>query len=151
MENSKFGTKNVLPIVTLVIGLLFSSLGFFKYGFWDKSIGTLPGFFPTIIGILLMAVSVLAFFQSLKEENNYSKLDNWYPVIAIFLIMGSTFIFGMYISLSVFLIYWVRFYEKCSWKTTIITFSIMFVIVFGAFGTWLNIQFPKGLILNAIF
>jgi hypothetical protein len=151
MGNSKFGTKNILPIVTLIIGLLFSSLGFFKYGFWDKNIGTLPGFFPTIIGILLIAVSALAFFQSLKEENNYSRLENWYPVFAVFLIIASTFVFGMYLSLAAFLIIWVRVYEKCSWKTTIITFLLMFVIVFGAFGTWLNIQFPKGLIFNAIF
>lgn len=151
MANSKFGTKNILPLATLAIGLLFSSLGFFKYGFWDKNIGTLPGFFPTIIGVLLMVVSILAFSQSFGEENSYSKRDNWYPVLAICLIIAGNFIFGMYISLAAFLIYWVRFYEKCSWKTTIITFSIMFVIVFGAFGTWLNIQFPKGLILNVIF
>lgn len=151
MSHSKLGTKNILPIITLIIGLLFSSMGFFKYGFWDKTIGTLPGFFPTIIGVLLSALSILAFIQSFNEENNYSRKENWFPVLAIALILASTFIFGMYLSLAAFLIFWVRFYEKCSWKTTIITFSIMFVIVYGAFGTWLNINFPKGLILNAIF
>lgn len=151
MKVSKFETKNLLPIFTFVVGLIFSALGFFKYGFWDRNIGTLPGFFPVIIGVLLIFVSVLSFIQSFEEENNFSNLENWYPVIAVCLIIGSTYILGMYLSLAIFLIYWVRFYEKYNLKITVITFLIMFVIVFGVFGMWLNIQFPKGLIISAIF
>lgn len=147
----KLKLKNILPLITALIGLLFSLMGFFKYGFWNNIIGTLPGFFPTIIGTLLFVISILAFVQSFKDEDNPSKKENWFPVLAVVLILASTFIFGLYISLAAFMIYWVRFYEKCSWKTTIITFSIMFVIVVGAFGMWLNIPFPKGIILNAIF
>jgi len=151
MFKEKIGTKTILPLGTTILGIIFSVIGFFKYGFWDKNIGTLPGFFPTIIGLLLTGISILALFQSINDEENSSRKENWYPVLAVILIIIGNFIFGMYISLFAFLIYWVRFYEKCSWKETIVIFTIMFVIVVGAFGAWLNINFPKGLIYNLLF
>ena len=151
MLKGKIGTKTILPLGTAIVGLVFALVGFFKYGFWDENIGTQPGFFPAIVGILLFAISILALLQSFKDEKNSSKKENWYPVLAVVLIIAGNFIFGMYISIFAFLIYWVRFYEKSSWKVTIIITAIMFVIVVGAFGTWLNINFPKGLLYNLIF
>ncbi len=151
MLKGKIGTKTILPLGTTLLGIIFAIIGFFKYGFWDENIGTLPGFFPTIIGILLTIISSLALMQSFKDDKNPSKKENWYPVIAVILIIIGNFVFGMYISLFAFLIYWVRYYEKYSWKVTMLIFAIMFVIVVGAFGTWLNINFPKGLIYNLIF
>ncbi len=147
----KFGTKTILPMGTALLGFVFFIVGFFKYGFWDENIGTLPGFFPSIIGLLLFGISILAIYQSFNDEKNSSRKENWYPVFAVILIIAGNFIFGMYLSLLAFLVYWVRFYEKCSWKTTFVISAVMFVIVVGAFGFWLNINFPKGLLFNLIF
>jgi hypothetical protein len=47
-------------------------------------------------------------------------------------------------------IVWLKWYEKCSWKTTLITFAVIMAIVLGAFVLWLGVPFPKGLLYNLI-
>lgn len=145
-----FGVKTLIPISTAVIGLVFLVLGFGTYGFWHETSGPLPGFFPAIIGIVLVAISVIAVVQSLKDEAQPIPLRNWFPAIATLLIILMTFVIGMLPSLGLFLILWIRFYEKYPWKTTIITTTVILAIVVGVFMYWLNVPFPKGFILDAI-
>lgn len=144
-----FGVKVLIPVVTAAIGVVFLILGFGTYGFWHETAGPLPGFFPSIIGITLVVISVLAGFQSLKDERQPIPLRNWYPAIATLLIILLTLVIGMLPSLALFLILWIRYYEKYPWKTTIVTTTIIMAIVVGVFMMWLNVPFPKGFILDS--
>ncbi len=149
-NKSKFGVRNLIPIITLVVGLLFLVLGFGKYGFWDEMKGPLPGFFPSIIGIMLIGMSLLALVQSVKDPSNPIPFRNWLPAIGALGIIVLSLVIGMLPSIALFLILWIKVYEKYPWKTTLITTTIILSIVIGVFMMWLKVPFPKGFIIDAL-
>ena len=148
----KIPTKVIVPVVTCAIGILFASIAFGQYGFWD-SVAMKPtkGFFPGIISIGLIALSVLAFINGLKSPTAEFRLINWYVPLAVLLIIAATYVIGMIPSLLVFVLLWLKVYEKQSWTTTIIALLIVSFIVIGCFRIWLDIQFPIGFIGELIF
>ena len=139
-------------MVTCAIGILFASIAFGQYGFWD-SVAMKPtkGFFPGIISIGLIALSVLAFINGLKSPTAEFRLINWYVPLAVLLIIAATYVIGMIPSLLIFVFLWLKVYEKQSWTTTIIALLIVSFIVIGCFRIWLDIQFPIGFIGELIF
>ena len=143
----KIPTKVIVPVVTCAIGILFASIAFGQYGFWD-SVAMKPtkGFFPGIISIGLIALSVLAFINGLKSPTAEFRLINWYVPLAVLLIIAATYVIGMIPSLLIFVFLWLKVYEKQSWSTTIIALLIVSFIVIGCFRIWLDIQFPIGFI-----
>ena len=148
----KIPTKVIVPVVTCAIGILFASIAFGQYGFWD-SVAMKPtkGFFPGIISIGLIALSVLAFINGLKSPTAEFRLINWYVPLAVLLIIAATYVIGMIPSLLIFVLLWLKVYEKQSWTTTIIALLIVLFIVIGCFRIWLDIQFPIGFIGELIF
>ena len=148
----KIPTKVIVPVVNCAIGILFASIAFGQYGFWD-SVAMKPtkGFFPGIISIGLIALSVLAFINGLKSPTAEFRLINWYVPLAVLLIIAATYVIGMIPSLLIFVLLWLKVYEKQSWSTTIIALLIVSFIVIGCFRIWLDIQFPIGFIGELIF
>ena len=148
----KIPTKVIIPVVTCAIGILFASIAFGQYGFWD-SVAMKPtkGFFPGIISIGLIALSVLAFVNGLKSPTAEFRLINWYVPLAVLLIIAATYVIGMIPSLLIFVFLWLKVYEKQTWTTTIIALLIVSFIVIGCFRIWLDIQFPIGFIGELIF
>ena len=148
----KIPTKVIVPVVTCAIGILFASIAFGQYGFWD-SVAMKPtkGFFPGIISIGLIALSVLAFINGLKCPTAEFRLINWYVPLAVLLIIAATYVIGMIPSLLIFVFLWLKVYEKQTWTTTIIAILIVSFIVIGCFRIWLDIQFPIGFIGELIF
>ena len=148
----KIPTKVIVPVVTCAIGILFASIAFGQYGFWD-SVAMKPtkGFFPGIVSIGLIALSVLAFINGLKSPTAEFRLINWYVPLAVLLIIAATYVIGMIPSLLIFVLLWLKVYEKQSWTTTIIALLIVSFIVIGCFRIWLDIQFPIGFIGELIF
>ena len=148
----KIPTKVIVPVVTCAIGILFASIAFGQYGFWD-SVAMKPtkGFFPGIISIGLIALSVLAFINGLKSPTAEFRLINWYVPLAVLLIIAATYVIGMIPSLLIFVFLWLKVYEKQTWTTTIIALLIVSFIVIGCFRIWLDIQFLIGFIGELIF
>ena len=148
----KIPTKVIVPVVTCAIGILFASIAFGQYGFWDSvAMKLTKGFFPGIISIGLIALSVLAFINGLKSPTAEFRLINWYVPLAVLLIIAATYVIGMIPSLLIFVLLWLKVYEKQSWTTTIIALLIVSFIVIGCFRIWLDIQFPIGFIGELIF
>ena len=148
----KIPSKILVPIVTLAIGVLFAVISFGQYGFWDSTaMKPTKGFFPGIISVALIALSVLAFINGLKSPNAEFKLINWYVPAAVLLIIGSTYVIGMIPSLLIFVFLWLKVYEKQSWVATLVSLAIVAFIVIGCFRIWLDIQFPIGFIGELIF
>ena len=148
----KIPSKILVPILTLAIGVLFAVISFGQYGFWDSTaMKPTKGFFPRIISVALIALSVLAFINGLKSPNAEFKLINWYVPAAVLLIIGSTYVIGMIPSLLIFVFLWLKVYEKQSWVTTLVSLAIVAFIVIGCFRIWLDIQFPIGFIGELIF
>ncbi len=148
----KIPSKILVPLITMGIGILFAVISFGQYGFWDSTaMKPTKGFFPGIISVGLIALSVLAFINGLKSPNAEFRLINWYVPAAVLLIIGATYIIGMIPSLLIFVFLWLKIYEKQSWTTTLIALAIVAFIVIGCFRIWLDIQFPIGFIGELIF
>ena len=148
----KIPSKILVPLITMGIGILFAVISLGQYGFWDSTaMKPTKGFFPGIISVGLIALSVLAFINGLKSPNAEFRLINWYVPAAVLLIIGATYIIGMIPSLLIFVFLWLKIYEKQSWTTTLIALAIVAFIVIGCFRIWLDIQFPIGFIGELIF
>ena len=146
-----FGVNQAIPIATAAMAVVFIWLGLSKYGFWSDTKGPLPGFFPVVVAAAMLLVSLLAFVQSFAGSAPSWPAENWLVVLSAVLIIGGTFLIGMVPSLAVYVLLWLKRYEKCSWRTTLVTTAVIMAVVIGCFVIWLGVPFPKGLIYNAIF
>lgn len=142
----RINTKQVVPIITAIIGGIFALVGVLQLGFWDSMEGPKPGFFPTIMSIVMSLTSILAFIQSLKEtEQAEYKKDEIYVILAGVGIFATTFVIGLVPTCIGFVVGWLRFYEKEGWKNIAIVTAVVAVIAIVIFGMWLGIQFPRGI------
>ncbi len=107
----KFGSKQLIPIVTGLIGVVFAYIGFTELGFWDKE--PQPGFFPSIIAVVMVLASIAAFFQTLKEEGQPEYNKNELMVIGggLALIVG-TFLIGLIPMVFLYVLFWLKVVEK---------------------------------------
>ncbi|MGI5174350.1 tripartite tricarboxylate transporter TctB family protein [Treponema sp. OMZ 840] len=149
-KNGSFVHK-LIPLLCFILGLIILAFSLIKYGFWDNVIGPKSGFYPAIISVCLIGISIPAFFQSFKSTKAVMPKANWLVPLALLLIVISSYVIGMVPSLAVFLLLWFRKLEKLSWKTTLITSAVMTAIVVFVFQMWLQIEFPKGLLLPLLF
>lgn len=141
----KFSSKQLIPIATAVMGIVFAYVGIFQLGFWDKE--PKPGFFPSIMAIVLVIASIAAFIQTLGDEEKPEYNKNELSVIGggLMLIVGSLII-GLIPTVFLFVLVWLKVVEKGTpWKDVIIIELIIAGIVLGVFAGWLQVQFPWGL------
>ena len=146
----KFGSKQIIPMMTAAVALVFIYVGITKFGFWDEVKGPTPGFVPTIISVLLLAVSVLAFIQSFKDKKPVYPKENFLVILAGIGIFAFTFLIGMIPTIVIYVILWLRLVEKTPWKQTFIVLAVIMAIVLGVFVLWLGVPFPKGFIFEAL-
>ena len=106
----------------------------------------MPGFFPSIIAVVMVITSIMAFFQSLKDTEPavYHK-DEIRVILCGCAIFAGTFLIGLLPMCYLMVIAWLRFFEKESWKNTIKVTVVIAVITLGVFYFWLGVQFPMGL------
>lgn len=146
----RFGINQIIPIVSAVIAVVFVWLGLAKYGFWHAQQGPMSGFYPTVIGVGLLIMSAVGFVFSFKDKAPIFPKENWMAVISALAIIVATFFIGLIPSAGIYVIVWLRWYEKYSWKTTLITFAVIMAIVIGCFVLWLQVPFPRGMLFDAI-
>lgn len=146
---NKFGTKQIVPILTAIMGVVFAVIGFTQLGFWDHVDGPKPGFFPSIMAGVMVLASILAFVQSFKEDKKakYYK-EELLVIIGGAAIYAGTFIVGLLPMCYLYVVLWLKAFEKESWKNTLIVLAVIIAITIGVFYLWLGIQFPMGLLEN---
>lgn len=144
-------TKRLTPIIFIVMGLVFAYLGFNEFGFWSEVDGPLPGFFPSIMAIVMVFAGIMSLIQSFKDtkaaEYNGPELLVVAGGIGIFV---STFIIGLVPTIFLYIILWLKLYEKAPWKPTLVVLGVAAAITIGVFGMWLGIQFPMGVFENIL-
>lgn len=155
MENATtkskgFSLNQTIPLATAAMAGVFLWLGLSQYGFWHDSKGPMSGFFPVVISSALLLVSIATFFQSFSEKRPTLPLINWLPAFGVVLILGATLLLGMVPSLALYVVLWLRLFEKYDWKTTLVTTTVIMAIVIGCFVIWLGVPFPQGLIYEAV-
>lgn len=145
----KFGTKQIVPLLLTAVGLLFAVVGLTQLGFWKASDGPQPGFFPSIMAVVMILASVASFFMSLKEEDQpeYHR-DELMVLAGMAGIIAGSLIIGMIPTLILFVVLWLKLFQKAPWKDTIIVLAVCLAITLGVFWLWLGVQFPWGLLEN---
>lgn len=144
----RFGSKQLIPLAMALMGIAFAYIGFTQLGFWDKE--PKPGFFPSIVAIVMVITSIAAFFQTLKEDDKPEYNRNEMMVIAggAAVIAGS-FVIGMIPMIFLFVLFWLTAVEKGTPILHIVIIeAIVAGIVLGVFAGWLQVQFPWGLLEN---
>lgn len=147
---NKFGSKQIIPICTAALAVVWIVVGLQKYGFWRSASGPTPGFVPIIVAVLMLAVSLLAFAQSFKEKDAHYPKENWLVILSGAAIFAATYLIGMIPALAIYVLVWLRWYEKTPWRTTLMVFAVIMAIVIGVFVLWLGVPFPKGLLFNTL-
>ena len=150
MSTKKFNSKSVVALACIAIAVVWMYLGITKYGLWDPKEGPLSGFFPTIIGGVLLISSVLYFIRSFSMEGAKYEKGAIQLAIGMLVIFGVSYLIGFLPTLLLFYIFWLRMMEKMSVRTIIIATVVMTAIVYGTFSIWLNVPFTEGLLLEMI-
>ena len=105
----------------------------------------MPGFFPSIMAVVMVVTSILAFLQSLDEEKKTEyKKEEILVIMAGVGIFAVTFLIGLLPTLFLYVILWLKIFEKESWKNTILVLMVTAAISIGVFYLWLGVQFPMG-------
>ena len=148
----KFGTKQIVPLIIAAISTVFLVTGLTKFGFWNAAKKSpTPAFVPSIICALLIVICLITVITSLKKEGKAKFYkDEFLIILTGAAIVGCTYLIGMLPALGLFVILWLRLVEHAPWKTVIIIFAIVAVLVVGVFVLWLGVRFPTGLIYDAI-
>jgi len=146
VEKKKFNTQALVPIVTAVFAAVFIFLGIKQYGFWNNQ--PMPGFFPVIIAVILLASSIASIIQIANSKDQSSTRYNKNELMVILggagIIIG-TYVVGLIASCLIYLFIWLKFVERASWKTVVIVEIILAAIILGVFVSWLQVRFPMGL------
>lgn len=150
MSTKKFNSKSVVALACIAIAVVWMYLGITKYGLWDPKEGPLSGFFPTIIGGVLLISSALYFIRSFSMEGAKYEKGAIQLAIGMLVIFGMSYLIGFLPTLLLFYIFWLRMMEKMSVRTIIIATVVMTAIVYGTFSMWLKVPFPEGLLLEMI-
>jgi hypothetical protein len=150
VSTKKFNSKSVVALACIAIAVVWMYLGITKYGLWDPKEGPLSGFFPTIIGGVLLISSVLYFIRSFSMEGAKYEKGAIQLAIGMLVIFGVSYLIGFLPTLLLFYIFWLRMMEKMSVRTIIIATVVMTAIVYGTFSMWLKVPFPEGLLLEMI-
>ena len=150
MSTKKFNSKSVVALACIAIAVVWMYLGITKYGLWDPKEGPLSGFFPTIIGGVLLISSALYFIRSFSMEGAKYEKGAIQLAIGMLVIFGVSYLIGFLPTLLLFYIFWLRLMGKMSVRTIIIATVVMTAIVYGTFSMWLKVPFPEGLLLEMI-
>lgn len=142
----KIGMKQMVPIIFAGIAVIFAYIGITQLGFWHDVDGPQPGFFPTIMAIVMFLTSLLSLVQSLKESGELKFHRDELMVIASGAgIIAATYIIGLLPSCFIYILIWLRVFEKTPWKSTITVAVVIMAIAIGVFQVWLGVQFPMGI------
>ena len=145
----RFNSRMILPLTTSLLGAFWLVFGLLKYGWWGEN-GPQSGFFPAIIGSILLIVSILSIFISPSSAGPQFNFESFTPILAVIAVVMVAFLIGFFPSLTLFILLWMKFYEKYDWFRSVVTTVATIAVSYGVFSLWLKIPFPEGLILNTL-
>ena len=142
-------SRIIFPSLTLLAGLVWVVMGLTQYGWWtDNKPGS--GFFPSIVGIILFGISILAIVNEKKSEQPEYIRGHLYPLLAAVGIILAAMVIGFFPALVLFLFGWLKWFEKYSLKFALLTSGVTVLSLFGIFVLWLRVPFPMGIIYKAL-
>ena len=134
-------------------GLLFAAFGLFFSGVGTRyTFGTAarmgPGYFPTVLGIILIILGVVIALGALSPKAEEQRVQKFsWPTIL--LVLGSVVLFGLLlqraglvISLAAVVIVSSYASHEFGWKATLVNTVVLIALCMAVFGYALSLQFP---------
>ena len=149
MKTFRINTRSIIPVSTFGLGLLWFAYGLTNYGWWGDN-GPASGFFPAIIGVLLLGVSIIALIDGLKTAPLKYLKASYYPLLAAIATVGAAMVIGFFPALLLYILGWLKLYEKYDWKRSLSISIITTAASYGIFVMWLKVPFPAGLIFDLL-
>lgn len=137
--------RYAIPVVSILVGLLFSVLSILDYEIINPTKGPMLGFMPLVVGILLVLVGIFDLFQAHKDAEPKFLKDNFLFILCVAATIAASYLIGLLPAGYIFAFSWLKFKEKCSWKIVIITMVFLLVLILGVFVFWLDIPFEYGI------
>ena len=155
MKKRKLSGEVIISAIFLAAGVAVMAVSLY-YGVWDR-ITPFKGFMPFIAGLVMAASSLVWLVQSVRSEqqraeedtpsNAFTKTELFWmaavPAICIGVFLLLNFL-GMHLTLAVFLLAWLKFISRYSWKKTSLYTIILSVTFYAIFTVGLQVPFPKG-------
>lgn len=134
-----------VPVLSLVIGAYWVMRGF-DYGFWVRK-GPGGGFIPVIAGAVLIVSSIVVIIMNIRDKHPvHFTRKAFIPVLAMVGLGVGCYIFGMIISMVLFVFLWLKLAEKRSVFESLLISVITTAILYGIFVVWLHVPMPKGML-----
>lgn len=146
---TRINSRVILPSMTTAVGVLWIFVGLTYHG-WYVNDKPGSGFFPTIVGVLLVVMSIMAIVSESKEEPPEFLKSHLHPLLAAVAVVLLALLIGFFLALTLYVFGWLKVYEKYSWKISVTTTTITIAVVYGIFAMWLRVLFPAGLILEMV-
>jgi len=147
-------THLVLPVLFIVMSVVWIYIGLTKFGYFDKMNGGTPGFLPITCAAIMLVASIAELLSLLRNGSEDEAPHFNRNCILFFLlcfgIVALSYLIGLLLSMIIFVFIWLKFVEKCSWKSTLIVLAINIAIGYGVFQLALGVPFPQGLIYTTI-
>ncbi len=146
---TRINTRIFLPGLSALVGALWIFVGLTEYGWWANGRAT-SGFFPTLVGALLIIVSVLAITSEVKEKAPVFMTAHIYPLLAAVSVVVVALLIGFFPALTLYVLGWLKLYEKFTWKFSLLVTLVTIAAMYGIFAMWLRVPFPLGAIVEMV-
>ena len=142
--------KYIVPVFMTLVGVFFAVYSHMHYKFYSPTQGPMPGFMPEVLGVLLTISGLAALIQARNEPDKTLDPKNFTVVLAIGLVLIFNYLIGTLISIGLFLLIWLKFVSKNSWKTTLLVFALVMAFIYGIFVFWMDVPFTEGLFFEIL-
>lgn len=111
-----------------------------------------PGFFPLLVGLLLLSLSLGMIILSIKDRSKDATFEDWpsfglrvpLTLSVLFVYAISIEFLGYILSLFLLLVYLFKFPASRRWWVSIVSATTVAGLTYYCFGVLLKSQFPKG-------
>lgn len=133
----------LFPLLLFIVGVVWVWMSVFEYGLYAKA-GPKSGFFPAIIGLGMAVFALLDMLDVLKLPAGDVSFKMFIPIFSIVAIILTAYLIGTFPAVFLFVLLWLRVYEKYDWKTTLITAVSVTAVTWFVFGYWIQVDFERG-------
>ena len=138
------GTGFLIPCATLVAGVYWLYTSVFELEFYGRN-GPQTGFFPAVVAILMIVVSILLLFQGREPKKDF-QLSQLLPVAGIIGVVVVGLLIGVIPALFIFVFTWFFFFEKYSLRFSLTISVVSILIIWLVFDKGVGVSFEQGLI-----
>lgn len=146
---ARINSRVILPAVTGAVGALWVIAGLVNYGWWTDGRPT-SGFFPVLVGGVLLLVSVFAVIREVRLTPPSYNLYDLYPLLAAVAVVLLALLIGFFPALTLYVLLWLKVFEKYRWLFSVLTTAVTAGAMYAIFALWLRVPFPQGLILDMV-